>query len=135
LYQLYTGGTFSSLCSGYNLELYTHDVSVQRPPTCHELLGPDYSWCFVATPNSAPNLSSYYNKVTNYIKQAENSDRRPINIPSYFKNSKNHSPWVTPALFTFKCLKPRQVTHRIHPDINDICTEIHWTYNNRYIYI
>ena len=125
LYQLYTGGTFSSLCSGYNLELYTHDVSVQRPPTCHELLGPDYSWCFVATPNSAPNLSSYYNKVTNYIKQAENSDRRPINIPSYFKNSKNHSPWVTPALFTFKCLKPRQVTHRIHPDINDICKEIH----------
>jgi len=125
LYQLYTGGTFSSLCSGYNLELYTQDTAVQNPPTCHELLGPDYSWCFVATPQAAPNLSSYYKQVTNYIKQAEDSDRRPIHIPSHFKNSKNHTPWVTPALFTFKCLKPRQVTSKTKPNVNDICKEIY----------
>ena len=120
LYQLYAGGTFSSLCSGYNLELYTKDISTQQPPTCHELLGPDYSWCFIATPNSASNLTSYYNEITKYITQAEKSNRRPIAIPSYFKNSKDHTPWVTPTLFTFKCLKPYKVD-----GVNAMCREIY----------
>ena len=126
LYQLYTGGTFSSLCSGYNLELYTQDTYAQQPPTCSELLGPNYSWCSIAIPNSASNLTSYYDKVTKYIKYAQNSERRPIAIPSYFKNKKDHTPWVTPALFTFKCLQPRQVTDKINPNINDICCEIYY---------
>lgn len=133
LYQLYTGGTFSSLCSGYNLELYTQDTSIHKPPTCLQLLGPDYSWCFIATPNSASNLSRYHNEISKYITEAENSPRRPLTIPDYFKNPQHHTsaprpprpPWLTPSLFIFKCLKPKQVTHKIHPKINDICQEIY----------
>lgn len=129
LYQLYTGGTFSSICSGYNLELYTSDDNVaaqQPPPTCSELLGPDYSWCFIATPNSAPNLSNYYSQVEKYLKKVENSDRRPINIPNKFKNSKNHTPWVTPSLFTFKFEKPYRIGNVKNPDIDKICNEIYY---------
>lgn len=103
-------GTTTTLCLGYNLDSWKEGEAV---PNCHELQGPDYSYCsgfFI-------HYTQWKKEFNEILESSERNRTNPIN-----KNQKGHCelPWKAPQLFRFRA----QNAYEVNDDMVTIQKEI-----------
>jgi hypothetical protein len=92
-------GTTTSFCIGYNLDTWEEG---EPTPNCHELQGPDYSYCSgfsIHTDFWGPEMDKV-------LKDSETHNLDPITV-----NNSHYEklPWVNPQLFRFRAKNAYEV--------------------------